>query len=461
MRDTLSRRAFVSGAALGIAGLFLPHSRLLSLTGNVLLTDQDLSKIDSVITSFLCSYFGNLSAIGISNPADFHFNENDNTRMVVTMSDWNRQAFLSLGFSYENIETKVEYQNFFQISGNRVVVDVDFYMTFRYSDADPIKQKSKMRTEYCFELSRSRSSDWLIDSVQTSFDTFMRFQNMVEVVKNEGRQSKGGLNSNIIEEAKDRLLREDDAWFRSVASEPALTSAESALARGEANTYRLSQLPSRGLVYYNWVMAYYYAEWFATAPSSAWIFKDLSNSGGDCTNFTSQCIWAGFGGIVPAFDHLGYYIGPDTSAMKTLINTRKYMNDNGNLDTGWFGHGNGASNPWGNVDYFWNTASATVQPNGNPFMSSVLASLVGYGLILWIWEGDILQFRYSSTQGSSFNHSTFVDYSDYTGTLSGIYVSEHSPQFFSRKLTDKLLASGGASNVHLRNMKMENSDLTL
>jgi hypothetical protein len=157
-------------------------------------------------------------------------------------------------------------------------------------------------------------------------------------------------------------------------------------------------------VSYNKTAAAQYA--YTTAPSSYdpnYIF--CSVPGADCTNFVSQCVWAGYGGT-------SGYILPvtpsNTDAVITALRNR-VQNDYRMVTGSWYGRYwrtpqvTPPANWCGVVD-FWdyavgNTGSGPVATgfNNNKKWNQYSGT---------IQRGDVLQFKTSS--GSSYSHSVFV-----------------------------------------------------
>jgi len=453
MKEGISRRQFISTSAIGAASLFIPRISAFTQTDALLLTSANHNEIWNVISSFLCDYYSSFSFDGSSDIVERYFGENDNTRMVKAMNEWYRTSLLMLGYTYEDIEITITPESLEITDGKSAIVDASVLVSFRYSDNNARNKRTRIRLDYDFVLSQTGQQKWQIDYVYSDSDSYKRFKNAYENAKAEKITTGEIRDSASI--AKDRLLQEDDNWFRALASETTLSARESEVIREETKASRERE-QSRASVSYVYAKAIYYSDWYATAHKSNWLFYD---AGADCTNFTSQCFWAGYGGAYP--DASGMY--PDIAVMSSYISNRKFMNYvyDPNSVLGWYGGTGGGCYQWENVDAFWNNASATSQPNGSPMIPGTKASMLGSGHILWLFDGDLVQFRWSSISGSLYNHSMLVEFNSMSGTTTGVYLSGHSPQQAFYKMSNKILDNGGSSNVYVRSMVMGTSNLTI
>ena len=105
------------------------------------------------------------------------------------------------------------------------------------------------------------------------------------------------------------------------------------------------------------------------------IFYDIGDWMGNCANFTSQCVWFGFGN--------GYM--PDMYARE-------------NMTANWYGGSGGGSPAWENVDYFWRFATKDIGSRELDGIAQVM-------------PGDIIQTRSggnASEDLNDFNHSLIV-----------------------------------------------------
>lgn len=139
-------------------------------------------------------------------------------------------------------------------------------------------------------------------------------------------------------------------------------------------------------------------------------------NGNDCTNFVSQCVWAGYGG----------YVSDDISKTKKRIANKTYMTGS------WYGGTGGGHANWENVTKFASFASAskTYGPQGKIYNNNGKCTKLS-GIKL----GDVIQMK--SANASRYGHSLFVTQVNYTpGAGSTFFVSCHSYDALNKNLAD-------------------------
>lgn len=148
------------------------------------------------------------------------------------------------------------------------------------------------------------------------------------------------------------------------------------------------------LVAYDRAAAVDYAHRWAFGRNPAYfVFDEL---GGDCTNFASQCLYAGTGVMNFTPDYGWYYIDAADRAPA-----------------------------WTGVPYFWNFLTRTVSSPG-PFGVPVSPA--------FLRPGDFVQIRFS-TSGEVFAHTPVVVAVGYPVTADSILVAAHSNDADNRPLS--------------------------
>lgn len=212
------------------------------------------------------------------------------------------------------------------------------------------------------------------------------------------------------------------------------------MAQVEAEQVCSSEMTQREQEIMPCASSYYYSG----ARGAAYANKYVSNAnsyfystGSDCTNFVSQCIWAGYGGWTATMS---------TSTMQSNISNKVRM-----VSGTWYAGSGGGSSAWESVNALWNFAvgntgrgpKATGYNNGG-YYTEILPIDIGVG--------DVLQ---KSNEGSSYYHSMYV-ISTPGGSNPGyneILIAQHSSN--GTKTLTESLALGGH---YLRQMKfVENS----
>lgn len=148
------------------------------------------------------------------------------------------------------------------------------------------------------------------------------------------------------------------------------------------------------LIPYNREAAVAYAHKWALSRNPA--FFDFSNLGGDCTNFASQCLYAGTG-IMNFMPELGWY----------------YIDVNNRAPA------------WTGVPFFWDFMVRGIVSDG-PFGLSVTPN--------FIRPGDFVQIRFRSS-GDVFAHTPVVVSVGNPPILDNILVAAHSNDADNRPLS--------------------------
>jgi len=149
-----------------------------------------------------------------------------------------------------------------------------------------------------------------------------------------------------------------------------------------------------GLIPYNRRAAVRYAQKWALARNPA--YYDFSEIGGDCTNFASQCLYAGTGvmNFTPEFGW--YYINPENRAPA-----------------------------WTGVPYFWNFMTRDT-PTAGPFGVATTSEFMR--------PGDFVQIRFK-TSGEVFAHTPVVVSVGFPPALDNILVAAHTNDADNRPLS--------------------------
>jgi len=144
---------------------------------------------------------------------------------------------------------------------------------------------------------------------------------------------------------------------------------------------------------YNRRAAVEYAHKWAFGRNPA--FYDFSEIGGDCTNFASQCLYAGGGVMNFTPDYGWYYIDPNNRAPA-----------------------------WTGVPFFWDFMTRRMMTVGPWGVSSSLK---------YIRPGDFVQIRFKES-GDVFAHTPVVVSVGSPATLANVLVAAHSNDADNRPL---------------------------
>lgn len=157
------------------------------------------------------------------------------------------------------------------------------------------------------------------------------------------------------------------------------------------------------------------------------LFPNYTSSGGDCTNFVSQCIWAGFGG----------------NNVSSAISGRQYPMDKSGAYL-WYPGQTSWSGTFSLVDYATNMNAATSPEAG--WLSNVNEYSSAANLPAMNYAGAVLMVpgRNSSNQVVNYGHAIIAGYGT---SYSTIRYAGHSPAASNAKLSDFPDISGGTRPV--------------
>lgn len=204
------------------------------------------------------------------------------------------------------------------------------------------------------------------------------------------------------------------------------------------------------MVSYNPISAAAYGIQFGNKEQNG-IFKRMTL---DCTNFISQCIWAGYGGT----DGLSL-ISPEH-----IEQLRQRVAQNFRQTTVWFGRNYNspyelASRPFMQVTSLWDYAVSN-QWNG--------PRAIGFNnykhwtnLKEQIDQGDVLQFF--NEISNRYGHSVMIvspTHSSMEEALQDAYVAQHTMDASKRPLSDVFLSNGGFDQAKVRLLKFQSTNFT-
>lgn len=200
----------------------------------------------------------------------------------------------------------------------------------------------------------------------------------------------------------------------------------------------ISSQASSNSIWYNYYAAAAYADAFAESENPEfYIAIDSKGNNQDCTNYVSQCVWAGYGGW--DFDN------PSANAGNIASGYRMYKaNGSDWYSNEWFGHRRGGSGPWETVDAHWNFVTKTHSkgPQGLGYNNNAVYTGVDAGTV---YVGETLQLKKKGA--TKYAHSIFVTYLEHTEfepyEYAGILCNAHNNKYYHEPLTTFISSFGG------------------
>ena len=306
----------------------------------------------------------------------------DSVRLTQSFSDWENESRKALGtrWASERHDVRLDKVRF---DGERAtvlaVVDVDY----RYA-VSPEIESGTYNVAYQFEL-RHNGSKWRIVSVATDDDDFANFKAEVEAIRKVSGVRR-------MTDATSRVRANRSVRLRGLVAEMNTLGNAGAAPRKAASP--VGDIAVASAYGYSKSNGSSYAQRFAQMATASRFFYTAGN---DCTNFVSQCVWAGYG---------GYVATNDTTSKNNISNKVRMVPAASYSDSlGWQGGrvgGGGVAN-WETVGSFYTfvTKSKTNGPKGTGYNNGGK-----WSNLTSADTGNVLQFRNGSS--GSYAHSVYV-----------------------------------------------------
>ena len=371
-----------------------------------------------------------------------YVDRNDDTAMFLERLRYKIEFARSFHTNYENIELNpIEVLSYTSVDEHTILLEVYKSCKFHYVTA-PVEQISG-HGMYYFITIKNTSEGPMITALSTDSNDFKSFDDeMKALAKNE--------NTSILCAAKELSDKKIAALPETLAFwEEQNRLFDAKYVEGDWDDVLIDDTTSspntRSVnVSFSRSSAVAYAQALGDQAQN-YIFKRMS---ADCTNFVSQCLWAGYGGTA------GYSL-TNTTALKARVAA------NYRQTSTWYGRNYDSTHTttagaFMRVLELWN--HATSNTGNGPRATGYNNGNVWTSLSVVPRTGDVLQF-YSFSK-NRYNHSVIVS-STNSPTLSNmldrVWVCQHSGDYVDRPLSETLDDNGGITNGKIRLMRPNNS----
>ncbi|TWH60694.1 putative amidase-like protein [Desulfitobacterium sp. LBE] len=418
--------AYLIVAVLFVFGI-APNTLAATNTSNPLSAEE---AVKSVISQYFDNYFKSYQTLELIDSDDLVV-ENENTLLYKKMHEIFVEGNKLVGLSYTTYKVDLDYQ---EIAYAKDAVNVSLLMNCAYTySTTPDADSSMSNIGYRFKLVQ-QNDGYKITSIESDFSEFDPFKESVEEKLTSSRISKAEATHQTAEEWAHNIR--DAAQYISgklqASEENPPASIEPASEVTPMATYSFNRMLAR-----NW------AHRFAESSESERFF--YTASGGDCTNFASQCIWAGYG---------GYVEGNDTQTKNNIRNRVRMVNNVWQAGA----IGGGGTPNWETAKHLWNYVTANT--GNGPRATGTNNNQPYYNLSpSTIYYGNALQVRRGSS--GDYGHSVFVTYSldSSTTEYNQVLVSQHTPNLYNRNLWE-LIQTWGGNNCYLRKMSFNSASFS-
>lgn len=397
------------------------------LLAAVMLATASAASNETELAAVLEDYYTiYMDAMQTETPPDFSglVETNENTKLYDLVIGYEQESGKYLDPPMLSYAFSMDVQDL-EIQGNRADAEVVYQSKIQF-DGMSEDEYTYRNIPYHFQL-QYHDDGWKITNIDSGF--FVHTDLIEEITSSAAR------SGNVVAEAEnilnDRLERLENADLEMLrVGDEQSAESQRKLQALEAEDYGMEPRASR--VSFLVDKAVEYADQYALKENS--LFYTTVE---DCTNFVSQCAWAGYGGWVKG----------DHSQTRENIANRFRMYYNSDTSKGWFAGTGGGSSPWENVSAHWNVivdnegfGARADGYNNNSNYQNLSAKM--------IFPGETLQF-YSQAK-KKYVHSVFV-VSKSDSSYDKIYCDAHNAKCKHEPITTFIKSSGG-SECRMRDM---------
>ena len=355
--------------------------------------------------------------------------ENANTLFFKDFVEYDSLAKRMIDCKIETYRFEFEYVDYqSDATTAAATVNADFYFT--YEDKKTESGIFNILYEFTFE---KEGLVWYISSIDCDFPGYTRVKEIAE--KNNFRSFEDLFESEL-QLLETNIDNEDyiAEAYKTGAFEPVTVDEnENVMPRASSYSYNAGRAAAWAIAHAN------------DGTSTNAYFNYISS--GNCQNFVSQCVWAGYGGAVAGSGNV----------RQNILNDVRMVTGS----SGWYGCPRGYSDytaAWASVNTFWDfvTSNPSLGPKGTPYNDEGLyTSLSAINLT----EGRVIQLRNGTrpAYNGNYQHSVIVSStadSNITSTsYNKIYICSNTSDYCDVPLKSYMIDYFGGSNCYMRMIK--------
>jgi hypothetical protein len=397
------------------------------------LSDDTVQKAIEMAEQFALEY--ETASMTLSMPEFSYIQRTDGTALLLEKLRYSIEFARSFNTGIENLQ-QISF-NVLEMEEKRGGLFLKVYASFQYHHTDaPADMLSKHGTDYEILFDFTGESP-IIVSLGTQSNDFNYFDELISQTTSSKSLSYAEAAKCVANQKISELPVTLEKWNEQVAlfdNKYTQTDWESEISEDTTEALRSTS------VSFSRSAAVDYATTFGDKYQN-YIFKRMD---ADCTNFVSQCLWAGYGGTS------GYSLS-NTEALKARVAA------NYRQTSDWYGRNYDSSSqyaagPFMRVVELW--SHATGNTGNGPRATGYNNNNVWTSLSVVPRTGDVLQF-YSSSK-NRYNHSVIVSSTNnpsLSNMLDRIWVCQHSGDYVNRPLRATLEDNGGISSGKMRLMR--------
>jgi hypothetical protein len=419
------------GLILILGGLFLVtagcgESKNSNYTINIADTNESLAA-KNTIKAYFEAYFLAQADLKYSKMSSEILVDNENTQLNESLREiiLGGKRFFGTGIN-QDYQYQINYRKV-TINGSEATIGVTVDLDFQYRNASPDIKSGLYGINYDFCL-KYDGAKWLITNIDSDL---VEYQNFTKQVREQIAKNPAASKVEAIRQVTQTLKNNMSLMLNSTYHNGTATSGGTVLSVGPGSTptdsvHTKSIYVGCKSYTYNPAAAAEYALTYAEANLNNRIFYTIYY---DCTNFISQCVWAG-------------YVGFSANA----IATAKYniANKYGMIYSEWHAGTGGGTGTWEEVNKLWNYLTDTTKNAGPIGVGFNNGGRYDNIIPNSINIGDVLQVR--DGPGTVFEHSVFVTKkSAVVSSFSDIFISSHTNNRKNFSLQEIINLTGGYS----------------
>jgi hypothetical protein len=429
----------LGGVLLAIAGCGNSSSNTSNTTNSTTSTTIS-TQLKEPIEKYFDEYFNSQTTLQFTQMDNNILENNDNTNLNETFREIEIEAQNRFNTGFNDYRYQIQYKNL-TMSGDVAKVDLSLNLDFHYKNA-PGLDSGIYGVNYHITM-KNDGVRWVITQIDSDLQEFQTFKQDVEarMAKNTVVKESDILNQIKQEKFSDiQMMAQNSLYLQGAPS--TLTSDDGTDASDGSVTTQSVYVSCKAYTY-SPTSATNYALYYAEADTNSRIFFTARKNYGevDCTNFASQCIWAG-------------YVGFNSNNLsKAKSNRDKKI---GMVYSDWHAGEGGSSTIWQNVNKLWDYLTTTKEagPNAIGYNNGKLYTSMAASDIQ---VGNLLQVR--SGYGTDYHHSVFVTgKNDGATAYTQIFISSHTNNRRNWNLINVINGFGGSS-CYMRRAAMQTSNM--
>lgn len=400
-------------------------------TSEVVLLTDDESEILAVLEDFFERYMDGQKAQTHPDFSDIVI-DNSNTQLYSAMINYDIDSNGIYGTIIDSYSLEIKPKEI-SIQGETASADIYFCSSHHYQEFSD-DQISSWKLLFNFQLVKV-GDDWKIQNIDGNDHRFKLLEEELNLPAThaayEGQTPQEILDEKIVELQNsdlDLLLYGNE---NSEESQRKLADAQSASVASVSRPFVVSSAVS-------------YSNTYALETNEANLLFYYADE--DCTNFVSQCVWAGYGGWVK---------NNNTTNENNIKNHyRMYYTGRSNwYENDWFGHGSGGSGAWEKVNMHCSFVDQNtgLGPSGEVYNNGYVYTNLGSSSIS---VGETLQFKNGApnSDNSDYEHSVFVvKINSSASGYNKILCNAHNSEYLQEPVTTWTKYFGG-SNCYMRSI---------